>query len=93
MFVCFRLIVTFVFACVNSNSVECFFNGILFRQNDDEAERRASRARVSLASDSSVIQHKEGLDNCLKIFNDNVSEKAAMFVRPENLMDENKFNF
>ncbi|XP_037024966.1 condensin complex subunit 2-like isoform X1 [Bradysia coprophila] len=44
-------------------------------ENDDEAERRASRARVSLANDSSIVQHKEGLDQCLKIFNDNKISK------------------
>ncbi|KAJ6646730.1 Condensin complex subunit 2, partial [Pseudolycoriella hygida] len=44
-------------------------------ENDDEAERRASRARITSALDNSIVQHKEGLDNGLRIFNDNKISK------------------
>lgn len=45
-------------------------------KNDDEAERQALRLRASLAdsdAQSSTISDNEGLKNCLKIFNENVT--------------------
>lgn len=53
---------------------------ISLQHNDDEAERAIRRrtlgkssANTTLNSDSSLVEEHEGLKNCLKIFQDNVS--------------------
>lgn len=87
LFVCFR---SWLCVCVRILSIQIFV--FIPKQNDDEAERRESRARVSMANDSSIIQHKEGLDNCLKIFNDNV--RNFFFVPlSRNVTKKKKTNF
>lgn len=42
-------------------------------QNDDEAERRASRARAALNETPNTISDNESLTNCLRVFHENVN--------------------
>lgn len=56
------------------------FIASLLQQNDDEAERAQRRRTFGKASannplsNESLVEEQQGLQNCLKIFHDNVSE-------------------
>lgn len=58
---------------------------IIWQQNDDEAERAHRRrtfgkSTTTTLSNDSLVEEQQGLQNCLKIFQDNVSNKFTPFI-------------
>lgn len=50
-------------------------------QNDDDAERQASRAQTSdndVTANASILSDREGLADCLKIINANVGRRIYL---------------